>query len=58
MQLLEILHIEGYTNCIIGSRFTAILLNDLYFAFLVELHWEGSAPAACTASLVFYQTIY
>ena len=32
MQLFEILHIEGHTNRITGSRVTAILLNDLDFA--------------------------
>ena len=41
---------EGHPNRITGSKVTAILLNG-GFCPLVELHWEGSAPAACAAGL-------
>ena len=33
-----------------GSKVTAILLNG-WICLLVELHWEGSAPASCAAGL-------
>ena len=48
--LKEILNPEGHPNRITGSKVTAILLNG-GFCPLVELHWEGSAPAACAAGL-------
>ena len=38
----EILNLEGHSNCIVGSKVTAILLNG-WIMLLVELHWEGSA---------------
>ena len=53
--LKEILNPEGHPNRITGSKVTAILLNG-GFCPLVELHREGSAPAACTAGLFFQQT--
>ena len=46
----EILNPEGHSNRITGSKVTAILLNG-GFCPLVELHREGSAPAACAAGL-------
>ena len=46
----EILNPEGHSHRITGSKVTAILLNA-GFCPLVELHREGSAPAACAAGL-------
>ena len=46
----EILNPKGHPNRITGSKVTAILLNG-GFCPLVELHREGSAPAACAAGL-------
>ena len=46
----EILNPGGHPNRIIGLKVTTILLNG-GFCPLVELHWEGSAPAACAACL-------
>ena len=46
----EILNPEGHPNRITGSKVTTILLNG-GFCPLVELHREGSAPAACAAGL-------
>ena len=46
----EILNPEGHPNRNAGSKVTAILLTGEFFP-LVELHREGSAPAACTAGL-------
>ena len=48
----EILNPEGHPNRITGSKVTAILLNG-GFCPLVDLHREGSAPAACAAGLFF-----
>ena len=47
----EILNTEGHSNRITGSKVTAILLKGGLFP-LVELHWEGSAPAACASGLL------
>ena len=41
---------EGHPNRNTGSKFTAILQNG-GFCPLIELHREGSAPAACAAGL-------
>ena len=49
----EILNPEGHPNGISGSKVTAILLNGGFFP-LVELHREGSAPAACAAGLFLH----
>ena len=46
----EILNPKGHPNRITGSKVTVILLNGGFFP-LVELHREGSAPAACAAGL-------
>ena len=46
----EILNPEGHPNCITGSKVKTIFLNG-GFCPLVELHREGSAPAACAAGL-------
>ena len=46
----EIPNPEGHQNRYIGSKVTAILLKGS-FCLLVELHQEGSAPAACAAGL-------
>ena len=46
----EILNPERHPNRITGSKVMAILLNG-GFCPLVELHREGSAPAACAAGL-------
>ena len=42
----EILNLKGHLNPFIGSKVTAILVNRGFY-LVVELHWEGSAPAAC-----------
>ena len=47
---LEILNIKGHLNHFIGSKVTEILVNGGFY-LVVELHREGSAPAACTAGL-------
>ena len=47
----EILNPEEHQNRFIGSKVTAILLMGR-FCLLVELHREGSAPAACAAGLL------
>ena len=48
----DILNLEGHQNRWIGSKVTAILRNG-GFCLLVELHREGSVPAACAAGLFF-----
>ena len=49
-QVLDILNLKGYQNCIIGAKVTAILLIGLICP-LVQLHREWSAPTACAAGL-------
>ena len=49
----EILNPEEHPNRITGSKVTAIFQNG-EFCPLVELHREGSAPAACAAGLFFF----
>ena len=49
--LSEILSFEGHQSHCIGSKETAILLNGWILPSVVELHQEGSAPAACAAGL-------
>ena len=44
------LNLEGHQNRIIRLKNTAILQMG-EFCLLVDLHWEGSAPAACGAGL-------
>ena len=46
---------EGHQNRIIGSKVKAILLKG-GFCQLVELHREGSAPAACAVGLFIDQS--
>ena len=46
----ENLNLQCHLNSFIGSKVTAILLNGGILPG-VELHREGSAPAACTAGL-------
>ena len=46
----ENLNLEGHLNCFIGSKVTAILVNEGFY-LLVELPREGSAPGACAAGL-------
>ena len=46
----ENLNLKGHLNRFIGSKVTAILVNGGFYLG-VELHWEGSAPAACAAGL-------
>ena len=46
----EILNPEEHPNRITGSKVSVIFLNG-GFCPLVELHREGSAPAACAAGL-------
>ena len=46
----ENLNLKGHLNCFIGSKVMAILVNGGFYLG-VELHREGSAPAACTAGL-------
>ena len=53
----EILNLEGHQNLCIGSKVTAILMNG-WILLLVELHWEGSASAACAAGFIFYFLIF
>ena len=52
----EILNPEGHPNRITGSKVTAILLNG-GFCPMVELHREGSAPAACAAGLLLDKVV-
>ena len=40
-----ILNLKGHSNCISGSKVTAVLLNG-WILTTGELHREGSAPAA------------
>ena len=42
------LNLEGRLNRFIGSKVTAILVSGGFYIG-VELHREGSAPAACAA---------
>ena len=51
VQVLDILNMRGYKNCIIGSKVMAILLEG-WICLLVELHREGSASAACAEGLI------
>ena len=44
----EMLSLEGHPNRFIGSQVTVILVNGGFY-LVVELHREGSAPAACSA---------
>ena len=46
-----ILNLKGHPNRFISSKLTAILLNG-QSCILVELHHEGSTPAACAAGLL------
>ena len=46
---------ERHQNPISGSNVTAILLKG-WILLLVELHWEGSAPAAWEAGL--FRSVY
>ena len=43
----NLLNPEGHQNPFSDSKVTTILLKGC-ICLLVELHWEGSAPAACT----------
>ena len=52
----KIINLVGHLNCIIGSKGTAILV-DGGFCLPVELHLEGSAPAACAAGLLLSNTV-
>ena len=45
---------KEHENPISGTKVTAILLKGL-IRLLVELHWEGSASAACAADLFHIQ---
>ena len=45
------LNSEGHNNFISGSKVTEILLKG-EFCLLVELHQDGSAPAAYAAGLI------
>ena len=47
------LHLEGHKNPIGGLKVMSILLKS-GFCLLVELHREGSAPAACAAGLFLF----
>ena len=48
---LTFLNPEGHHNGSTGSRNITILLDGGRPCQLVELHWEGSGPAACAAGL-------
>ena len=45
------LNLKWHQNHITGTKVTAILMKEGRLCLLVELHWEGSAPAACAAQL-------
>ena len=47
---------EGHQNPIRGPKVTVILLK-VGFGLLVDVHREGSAPAACAAGLIRYFSI-
>ena len=51
------LNLKGHQNCITGWKVTAILLKG-GFCLLVELHREGSAPAACAAGMFLLHFIF
>ena len=52
---MEILNLKGHPNRFIGSKGTIMLVKrGGGFHLVVELHWEGSAPAACAAGLFFF----
>ena len=51
----KIIICEGHLNGFNGSKGTAILVNG-GILLPVELHREGSAPAACAAGLFIYIT--
>ena len=57
MVIKSFLNPEDHQNFISGSKVTAILLKGCNLTIgMVELHWEGSAPAACAARL-FYRML-
>ena len=51
LTMFNFLDLEGHLNRFIGSKVSTILVKGGFYLG-VDLHQEGSAPAACAAGLL------